>query len=126
MSKVKEKSTTKQRINPNYEGTLLEIAESLEKDSSIFSWLKDEYYDIENIDGIALKINEFSMLVQEYHSIDPITFDYLIPNIDKLLTLTELINYQDILTSINKHKPLQENYNLIVTADFTTLKQRLE
>jgi very-short-patch-repair endonuclease len=125
-SKVKEKSTTKQRINPNYEGTLLEIAESLEKDSSIFSWFKDEYYDIENIDGIALKINEFSMLVQEYHCIDPITFDYLIPNIDKLLTLTELINYQDILTSIDKHKPLQENYNLIVTADFTTVKQRLE
>ncbi len=125
-SKVKEQSTTNQRINPNYEGTLLEIAEILENESSTFSWFKDDYSDIESIDGIALRVEEFCMLVKDYQSIDPITFDYLIPNIEQLLTLTELINYQNILTAIVKYKPLQENYNSIITEDFKVLKKKLE
>jgi formiminotetrahydrofolate cyclodeaminase len=45
---IKEKSTRKQEILPEYTGTLTQIAEILEKESTSFIWYTDFYSDIED------------------------------------------------------------------------------
>jgi very-short-patch-repair endonuclease len=125
-SKVKERSTTQQRINPNYEGTLLEIAERLENESSTFVWFKDEYSEIDNIEEIFLSIQEFSKVAKQYHAIELKTFDYLIPDADRLLTPDELLDYQGVLAMTSNAANELQNGLPVISQNFKELKRKLK
>lgn len=75
--KVKEKSTRRQNINRNYQGTLSEIAERIEKELSAFAWFKDEFTEINKISLIA-DIENFNSLTKHYQSIDCSIFNFII------------------------------------------------
>ena len=89
---IKEKATRKQEINKKYKGTLTEIAETLEKDSALFRWYKDDFDDI-NDDEILSKLTEFIQLHQNYSEIETNEFEYEIPDPNKLLIPDELKEY---------------------------------
>ena len=124
--KVKEKSTRRQILNPNYQGTLSEIAEKLEEESSNFSWFKDEYSNIDNIESIAGEIERFNMLARHYQNVNYAVFDYVIPNKVNLLSLSELIDYRKIENDLLQNHNAPENYNPITCDDFQALKKQLE
>ena len=125
-SEVKERSTTKQLINPKYEGTLLEIAERLENESSTFVWFKDEYSEIDNIEEIFLSIQEFSKVAKQYHAIELKTFDYLIPDAERLLTADELLEYQGVLVMTSNTANDAQNGLPVISQNFKELKRKLK
>jgi very-short-patch-repair endonuclease len=124
--KIKEQSTRRQSLNQNYQGTLSEIAEKLEKESSNFSWFKDEYFTIDNIESIAEDIEKFNILARHYQNVDCTVFNYVIPKKENLLSLSELIDYRRIENDLLQKHHSQENYNPITCNDFQVLKKQLE
>ncbi|MGZ8190889.1 MAG: AAA domain-containing protein [Methylococcaceae bacterium] len=122
--KVKEQSTRTQTINPNYQGTLSEIAEKLEKDSANFCWFIDNCSNPEQI-KLILELEEFNLLAQHYRLIDCAAFDYAIPKSERLLSVAELLEYQGIENKLLQNHPSPENYNSIVCSDFQALEQYL-
>lgn len=123
--KVKEQSTRTQDINPNYQGTLSQIAEKLEQDSANFSWFKDDCFNLDRI-GLIAEIEEFNLLAKHYQLIDCAVFDYVIPKIERLLSLSELLEYRSIENKLIQNHPSPENYNSITCSDFQALNQYLE
>ncbi|HCU06978.1 MAG TPA: hypothetical protein DIC42_05315, partial [Holosporales bacterium] len=123
--KVKEQSTRKQSINPNYQGTLSEIAEKLENDSANFCWFKDDGFNLDSV-GLIAGIEEFNLLTKHYQLIDCAVFDYAIPKSERLLLVSELLEYQGIENKLIQNHPSPENYNSITCSDFQALEQSLE
>ncbi len=120
--KVKEKSTRRQNINCNYQGTLSEMAERIEKEFSVYAWFKDEFADISKIDLIE-DIERFALLTGNYRNIDCSVFNFTIPQREKLLLLPELKSYRQILNSIQVSK---KEYIAINCKDYPELKRQLQ
>ena len=81
---VKESSTRSQAINEYYEGTLSEIAEQIEKKSSLFEWYKDDYSDVEDNSIFPLLIN-FIELNRGWSDANVQFFELDIPDRQKII-----------------------------------------
>lgn len=122
--KIKEKATRNLEINEKYQGTLTEIAEILERDSELFSWYIDDFSNIEN-DHLFSEFTEFIQLNENYKEIETDEFDYKIPGINKLLTLSQLKEYSKLNKKIADGSfPKDENLK-ISCSDFEKLIQQL-
>lgn len=123
--KVKEKTTRRQNINPIYHGTLSEIAERIEKESSNFAWFKDEFTDISKVDLIN-DIENFNLLTRYYQSIDCSVFNFLIPQKGKLLSSLELNDYYEITNKLSQKYSAKGEQITINCKDFPDLKRQLQ
>lgn len=123
--KVKEKTTRRQNINRIYQGTLSEIAERIEKEFSAFSWFKDEFTDISKI-GLITDIENFNSLTRHYQSIDCSVFNFIIPQKEKLLSLSELKEYSKIANELVKKYSSKDEHITINCKDFPELKNQLQ
>ena len=121
---IKEKATRKQEINKNFIGTLTEIAENIERDSSNFEWYEDDFYDIEN-DELLSKLTEFIQLHQKYEHIETDDFRYVIPNLNNLLTSVQLKEYSNLTKKLANDFPKDDNLQ-ISCSDFEKLNQYLK
>lgn len=119
---IQEKATRKQEINPYYKGTLLEIAENLEKENLKFEWYTDVYSDYEDTVLIS-NVFEFFKKVQFYKNIDLTEFDYEVPHPDNLPSIESLKKFKELSESLKKypdHETLLINCN-----NFQKLKETL-
>lgn len=123
--KVKEKSIRKQTINKYYQGTLIEIAEKIEKELSIFCWFKDEVKDISKAELIA-DIENFIALTKYYQSIDCNSFNYIVPQKEKILSLSYLKEYRNITNDLLQKHNSENDHILISCKDFQELRKQLE
>jgi len=123
--KVKEKSTRVQTLNKNYKGTLIEIAEKLEKESLSFNWFKDELSDINEILLIA-EIDKFIELKNFYQNFDCSSFDFIIPDKERILSISELKEYRKITNDLLQKYSSDNNHIVITCRDFQELKNQLE
>lgn len=122
--KIKEKATRKQEINEKYKGTLTEIAENLERDSSLFEWYKDDFNNIENYELLS-QLTEFIQLHENYKQIETDEFDFEIPDPNKLITSVQLNEYSSLTGKLAKgFFPKDENLK-ISCSDFEKLIQQL-
>lgn len=122
--KIKEKATRKQEINEKYKGTLTEIAEKLESDTSLFEWYKDDFGNIKN-DELLSKLTEFIKLHENYKQIETDDFSYVIPDPNKLLTSVQLKEYSRLTDKLtNSSFPKDDNLK-ILCSDFEKLNQHL-
>ncbi len=123
--KVKEKSTRRQNVNRNYQGTLSEIAERIEKELSAFAWFKDEFTDISKIDLIA-DIENFNSLTTYYQGIDCTVFNFIVPQKEKLLSLSELKEYRNIANDLAQKYSYKEEHITVNCKDYPELKNQLQ
>ena len=123
--KVKEKSTRRQNINRNYQGTLSEIAERIEKELSSFVWFKDEFTDINKISLIA-DIENFNSQTKHYQSIDCGIFNFIVPQKEKLLSLSQLKEYRKITNDLVQKYSSKEEHITINCKDYPELKKQLQ
>ena len=123
--KAKEKDTRQQTINKYYQGTLMEIAEEIEKEFQLFSWYKDEFNDINKLELIT-EIKNFFSLTRDYQSIDCSTFDFIIPQKEKILSLEELKQYRSIANDLLQKYASQKPNITIECKDFQELRNLLE
>lgn len=122
--KVKEKATRRQNINHNYQGTLLEIAERIEKEHFDFSWFKDEFIDISKI-HLVKDIESFISLTKYYQSVDCTDFDFINPQKEKLLSLVDFREYRKIVNELFQLYVSREEHDMIKCKDFPELKRQL-
>jgi very-short-patch-repair endonuclease len=123
--KVKEKSSRKQNINRNYTGTLLEIAEKIENELSVFSWYKDDFADINKFE-LVVDIENFITQTRKYNSIDCKVFNFIIPQKEKLLSLSELREYRKIVNDLFQKYTSKEEHILIASNNYQELRSLLE
>jgi hypothetical protein len=123
--KVKEKSSRRQNINRNYQGTLSEIAERIEKEIPSFAWFKDDFFDIGKIDLIP-DIEHFNSLTRFYQSIDCSIFNFIVPQKETLLSLTELKEYRKIANELAQKYSSKEEHLTVRCKDYPELKKQLE
>jgi very-short-patch-repair endonuclease len=123
--KVKEKSTRRQNINRNYQGTLSEIAERIEKEHPTFLWFKDEFIDITKVNLIA-DIENFYSLTRKYESIDTSVFNFIVPQKEKLLSVQELKEYRRIVNELVQKYSSKEEHSSIRSNNYTELKKLLQ
>ena len=123
--KVKEKSTRRQTINRNYTGTLSEIAEKIEKEFVAFSWYKDDFADINKIELVS-DIENLITLTRKYQNIDCNVFNFIIPQKEKLLSLSELREYRKIANDLLQKYTSKEEHILITSKNYQELRSLLE
>lgn len=123
--KVKEKSTRRQNINRNYQGTLSEIAERIEKEHTTFSWFKDEFSDITKINLIA-DIENLHSLTRKYENTDTSVFNFIVPKKEKLLSVQELKEYRRIVNELAQKYSSNEEHSLIRSNNYPELKKLLQ
>ncbi len=123
--KVKEKSTRRQDVNRKYQGTLSEIAERIEKELLDYSWFKDEFKDITKIE-LKSDIENFNSLTRYYQGIDCSVFNFLVPQKDKLLSLSELKDYRKIANELVQKYSSKEEHITINCKDYPSLKKQLQ
>ncbi|MDE0472043.1 MAG: AAA domain-containing protein [Ekhidna sp.] len=121
--KIKEKATRKQEVNGKYNGTLTEIAENLERDSSVFEWYEDNFSNIENNELLS-SLTEFIQLHENYKQIETDEFHLEIPDPNKLLTAVQLKEYSNLKNKLSKDFPKDVNLK-ISCPDFEQLLQQL-
>lgn len=120
LAAVKEKATREQKINMQYEGTLTQIAERLEKEAEQFDWYKDDcsQLDAELIENLATYLNSKA----HYENSHAQNLHLDLPSLSKLLT-AEQLSYlarikseaRDVLDSIGKYVPIRcANYELVL------------
>lgn len=119
---IQERATRKQEINPYYKGTLLEIAESLEKESKNFEWYTDDYSDYDDTLLIS-GVSDFFKKNQFYKNVNLNEFTFEIPSLDNLPSLNELEEYKGLLSSMNQYSD-QESL-IIDCSNFRNLKEIL-
>lgn len=129
---IKEKSIRKHEISVGYVGTLTEIAERIERESTEFSWYTDLYCNTGD-DEIYKDLSRFLELHNLYSQFDINEFDKWIPDIENLPTVKEIVQYRsaketlyefssnddskgiecdDYQSLLEKLKTVQELYNL--------------
>jgi very-short-patch-repair endonuclease/DNA polymerase III delta prime subunit len=123
--KVKEKSTRRQNINRNYQGTLSEIAERIEKELLVYNWFKDEFTDIDKLHLIA-DIENFISLTKNYQNIDCNSFNFIIPQKEKLLSVSELKEYRKIANDLVQKYSSNEELITINCKDYPELRKHLQ
>jgi very-short-patch-repair endonuclease len=92
---IKEKSTRRVALNDLYNGTLIEIAERIEKENTSFLWFKDNVPNINTINLIP-EIECYKNLEKEYRKINIQDFSYDIPEISKLITISDLSRIKEL------------------------------
>jgi len=122
--KIKEKSTRKQEINSAYVGTLTEIAEKLESESTDYEWYKDSFDDIDN-QTIINDLQKFIVLNDKYKNIDVNEFDYLIPEVENIPTIDQLKQYKKTINDLTSYDHKENNYLQISCNDYAELKSML-
>jgi len=123
--KVKEKSTRRQIINDAYQGTLLEIAERLEKDAAGFNWFHDSYYVTDNLD-IIHDVEDYVTRLKSYEKIDCNPFDQFIPDNENLVSITELQQYRKIVGEVEQGRQFATANKLIDCPNLDDLKNDLK
>ncbi|MBF2707746.1 AAA domain-containing protein [Flavobacterium soyangense] len=122
---IKEKSTRKQEINPKYSGTLTQIAESLEKDSTIFEWYYDAFSDI-NDTQIIPNFKQYVELYEKYLTIDVAEFKYDIPDPNKLPTIEQIREYKNLKNNLLENYSPNDEHLSINCSDYEKLIQLLK
>lgn len=122
--KIKEKGTRKQDINEKYHGTLTEIAEELEKDEIKYAWYKDSFKNLKNLE-ILDDIKNLIPKIRNYQNIDPIEFEYEMPETDRLISVERLISYKEKLSNLLEKYPNKSGQRSINYQDYNTLKDLL-
>jgi very-short-patch-repair endonuclease/MinD-like ATPase involved in chromosome partitioning or flagellar assembly len=123
--KVKEKSTRKQTINNNYQGTLSEIAETLEGELSKFEWFKDDFTDINRINLIA-ELENFNSKSRFYEGIDCSVFNFTIPEKGKLLSISEVREYRKNADALLGQYVSREEHTTFECKSYPQLKTLLQ
>jgi superfamily I DNA and/or RNA helicase/very-short-patch-repair endonuclease/DNA-directed RNA polymerase subunit L len=123
--KVKEQSTRRQNINRCYQGTLLEIAEKIEKDIPTFVWFKDEVTDNDKINLIS-DIEEFCELTKFYQKKDCSVFNYIIPQKKLIISIDELKEYLETVKDLAHKYPSKDEQITIKSKDYIELKKQLK
>ena len=123
--KIQEKATRQQEINEKYKGTLTEIAESIERETPLFEWYKDDFCNIEN-NKLLARLTEFITLHENYKDIETDEFDFEIPDPNKLLTAVQLKEYSGLTDKLaNGSFPKDANLK-ISCSDFDNLIKQLK
>jgi len=122
--KIKEKATRRQVINQNYQGTLLEIAERVEKEHDDFLWFEDSFSDISQIEIID-ELEGFIALVKKYQKIECKIFDLEIPKKDRIISLIELKEYQRTKSELTLKYSSKNGQNIIKCKDYESVKNNL-
>ena len=122
---VKEKSTRRQDINRKYQGTLSEIAERIETELSDFAWFKDEFKDITKIE-LRSDIENFNSLTRYYQEIDCSIFNFIVPEKEKLLSLSELKEYRKITNELGQKYSSKDEHTTINCKDYPELNRQLQ
>lgn len=123
--KVKEKSTRRLDINKNYQGTITEIAERIEKDVLDFAWFKDELNDFTKIE-LRSDIENFISFTRYYQSKDCNIYNFIIPQKEKLLSLSELTEYYKTTNELVRKHSAKEEFSSINCKDYSELKKLLQ
>jgi transcription elongation GreA/GreB family factor/very-short-patch-repair endonuclease len=117
---IKEKATRKQEINKDYQGTLTEIAENLERDTANFEWYKDNFYDIESAE-IVKDLENIIHLHQEYQKIDIDEFVHLIPDLQRLPSTEQIQEYSKLTLRFKKKFGIDESFENVICQEFDEL-----
>lgn len=123
--KVKEKSTRKQIVNDAYQGTLLQIAERLERDAGDFQWFNDSYSSTDNFD-IIHDIENYVTRLKTYESIDCSSFYLSVPDNDDLPSIEDLQEYLRIIGEVEQRRQFATASMLIESVDLNNLKSDLK
>ncbi len=121
---VKEQSTRNQIINSNYQGKLIDIAERLENDKSIFSWFHDDITDIKYISYIP-NIEELFSLHKYYSNLDCRAFELRIPLKEKLPSARNLMEYCEIQNALKEKYQGKARDVIIESNDYEQLLNHL-
>jgi superfamily I DNA and/or RNA helicase/transcription elongation GreA/GreB family factor/very-short-patch-repair endonuclease len=121
---IKEKATRNQKINSKYSGTLLKIAEIVEKDSSNFEWYNDIYSETDDTQIIS-DVRSYIELRIKYKQIDVLEFDYDIPDTSKLPSIEQIREYSTLTNNLQQNYPNEEEHLSISCSDYDKLKQLL-
>lgn len=119
--RVKEQSTRKQHINQNYQGTLTEISERIEKERTAFTWFKDTFTDTDNLSLIS-EIESFSIQTSIYRDTNYFEISGITLKKTDLPASSELIAYKEIKNKLTK---LSNKKTVIVYKDFDDTKKEL-
>ncbi len=119
--KIKEKATRQTIINKNYIGTLMEIAERIENESKSFSWYKDEYDDIENLQIID-DIKKFILLHNKYKNIDCKIFSFDVPAKENILSPSDFKQFLTLKSDLHMKFPKRNFDYTIISDDYSELK----
>ena len=122
--RIKEKSTRKQEILPEYTGTLTQIAEILEKESTNFIWFTDLYSKIED-NEIVGDLRSFIQLHNLYKTVDITEFEKWLPEITYLPTVKELSQYRNAKETYYEICSSKESHK-IDCPDYELLNKKLE
>ncbi|WRQ32944.1 AAA domain-containing protein [Bacteroidales bacterium MB20-C3-3] len=98
---VKEEASLPIEINPEYKGTITEIARKLEAEKNIHSWYEDEFIDYSDNESIDNLI-EFIKLFEQFGSVNPSEFRFSLPSLEKLFTIHELKDYSHLNSLVEK------------------------
>ncbi|MBF0540923.1 MAG: tetratricopeptide repeat protein [Nitrospirae bacterium] len=123
LKKIKEKSY-KEEFNPNYKGTLTEIAENIESDTSHFSWYKDSYCDIKH-ETIINDLQSFIELNDKYYQKNTSEFDFEFPNILELPTIEQVKLFESSREKLLKYNCDKKYNTTIKCAYYAELKSIL-
>lgn len=123
--KVKEKSTRSININNQYSGTVLNIAERIEKKGQNYDWFKDEVNDLSNL-SLFNEIDSYIKQRDIYEKTDIKSFDFIIPKKYKLPSITQFHDFITISDAISVKESSGWKENSIHCTDFFSLKNKLE
>ena len=118
--KIKESATRKLKINPNYYGTLAEIAEKLDCESNQFNWYPDSFCDFYNVE-IINELRSFIELNKFYMGMDISKFISHLPKIDILPTAEKVRFYKSYIDKYNS-LPRNNEIQTILCNDHDKLK----
>ena len=122
--KIKEKATREQKINTAYSGTLTQIAEVLESDSSKYEWYNDTFCDINN-EQIHSDLKLFIELSKKYDQIVVSELKYIIPDSNKLPSVEQIKEYRQLDNELLQNYKSNDDHILINCTDYDKLKTKL-
>ena len=122
--KIKEKATRQQKINAAYSGTLTQIAESLESDSTKYEWYTDTFSDITN-DQIHSDLKLFIETSKYFNQIVVSEFEYVIPDSNKLPSVEQIKEYSLLNNDFFENYKSNDDHILINCTDYDKFKTKL-
>ncbi len=121
---VKEKAVRKQEINSKYTGTLIEIAERLEREQVQYNWYKDVFHDIESL-GYVKELKDFIRLKDLFDKADKHVLNCSIPSPDSLPPSEVLHKLRALCEQSVNHQENNRASELVRTSDYQYLSETL-
>ncbi|GBE27548.1 hypothetical protein BMS3Bbin03_01475 [bacterium BMS3Bbin03] len=123
--KIKEKSTRKQEINDYYHGTLLEIAEGLEKDANKYGWYRDDYSDIKNLE-IVENVKNYFLLRKEFikYKVEKLRLE--LPQKEKIILGKDIEYFNKLIKEIKSRKIIENQIEGIKSKNYVLLRKELD